>query len=164
MAKTLHIYLHEPMRTRAEAGEINLFNKMAQALAGWTLRFHEDTKAERQAAPDRGYGLFHMQEPPVPTILCLRRAYHYPFWRIEKTNERWNFDVARAGFDAAQVPPGRAAAFFSRRLAALYAGSDFHHIAADLFWFFQRKSVKAGSAKAVERIHARFAAHGFPLF
>lgn len=297
MAKTLHIYLHELMRTRAEAGEINLFNKMAQALAGWTLRFHEDTKAERQAAPGRGYGLFHMQEPPVPTILCLRQAYHYPFWRIEKTNERWNFDVARAGFDAAQVPPERAAAFFSRWMprvfregpvfrkgfvfmplqgrllqhrsfqsqspvqmietcakawpgmpikatlhpketyspadhqalramadrfanfqlvsadakdlladcdlvatqnsavaltgffahkpAILFAGSDFHHIAASvprdglksaltprpdpdfaayLLWFFQRQSINAGAANAVEKIRARFAAHGFPLF
>lgn len=297
MAKTLHIYLEEPMRTRAEAGEINLFNKMAQALAGWNLRYHEDTEAERLAAPGRGYGLFHMHEPPVPTILCLRRTYHYPFWRIERTNERWNFDVARARFDAAQVPPERVAAFdarwrprifrdgpvhrrgfvfmplqgrlaeqrsfqsqsplqmietcckawpdrpvratlhpketcsaadhqalsaladrfahfqlvqadakdlladcdlvvtqnsavaltgfFARKPAVLFAGSDFHHIAASvpreglksaliprpdpdfaayLFWFFQRQSINAGAANAVEKIRARFAALGFPLF
>lgn len=296
MAETLHIYLLEPMRSRAEAKEINVFNKMAEALPGWKLRFHEDNAAERLAAPGRGYGLFHMQEPPVPTILCLRRAYHYPFWRIEKTNERWHFDVANATFDPASVAQDRAAAFFARwrprifrdgpvardgfaflplqgrlrqhrsfqsqspvemietwlrnrpgvpakatlhpkelyddadyqalqaledrfpdfklvtedakdllarcdvvvtqnsavaltgffaqKPAVLFAGSDFHHIAASvprdglaaalqqrpdpdfaayLFWFFQRQSINASAANAVEKIRARFKAHGFPV-
>jgi hypothetical protein len=114
LPETLHIYLHEPLRSRAEAGEINFFNKMAAALPGWTLRYHEDTEAQRLAAPLRGYGLFHMQEPPVSTILCLRRAYHYPFWRIEATNERWHFDVAKAAFDPADVPMDQAERFFTR--------------------------------------------------
>lgn len=113
MPETLHIYLHEPLRSRAETGEINFFNKMAAALPGWTLRYHEDTEAQRLAAPLRGYGLFHMQEPPVSTILCLRRAYHYPFWRIEATNERWHFDVAKAAFDPADVPTDQAERFLT---------------------------------------------------
>lgn len=114
MPETLHIYLHEPFRSRAAAGEINFFNKLAAALQDWRLRFHEDSEDERLAAPSRGFGLFHMQEPMVSTILCLRRAYHYPFWRIEKTNERWNFDVAKAAFDPADVPRGPAQQFFDR--------------------------------------------------
>lgn len=114
MAETLHIYLHEPLRSRAAAGEINFFRKLADALPDWTLTFHEDTEAERLAAPSRGYGLFHMQEPLTPTILCLRRAYHYPFWRIEATNERWHFDVARTIFDPSEVPRVQAMNFFDR--------------------------------------------------
>ena len=72
------------------------------------------SEAQRLAAPLRGYGLFHMQEPPVPTILCLRRAYHYPFWRIEATNERWHFDVAKAAFDPDCVPMDQAKRFYDR--------------------------------------------------
>lgn len=104
MRETLHIYLHEPWRTAAEAGEVNLFNRMARALPDWRLRFHADSEGERARAAARGFGLFHMHEPTAPTVLCLRRAYAYPFWRIEATNERWNFDVARADFDPATVP------------------------------------------------------------
>lgn len=112
--ETLHIYLHEPLRSRAAGQEINFFNKLAAALPGWSLRYHEDTEENLLSAPARGYGLFHMQEPPVPTILCLRRAYHYPFWRIEATNERWHFDVAKAAFDPAEVPMDMATRFYSR--------------------------------------------------
>lgn len=114
MAETLHIYLLEPMRSRAEAREINIFNKIENALGDWSLKFHEDTEDERRAAAGRGFGLFHMREPTADHILCLRRAYHYPFWRIEKTNERWNFDVAKARFDAHRIPFDRAIEFYQK--------------------------------------------------
>jgi hypothetical protein len=80
----------------------------------WRLIFVSDAPEERALAPLRDLNLFHMAEPAAANTLCLRRAYHYPFWRIEATNERWNFDVARAAFDPASVPAAKAASFLRR--------------------------------------------------
>lgn len=114
LSRTLHIYLHSPFRENAETGRVNIFNRMQAALPDWRLVYVPDTEAERLRAPDRDHNLFHMVEPTGPNVLCLRRAYHYPFWRIEATNERWNFDVARAMFDPARVPAEEARAFLDR--------------------------------------------------
>ena len=112
--RVLHIYLHSPLREAAEAGSVNLFRRMAGALPGWQLRFHSDTEAERFKAPDRGYGLFHMQPPNGPRILCLRKTYIAPFWRIEAMTERWLFDVARARFAPEEIPEPEAQDFARR--------------------------------------------------
>jgi hypothetical protein len=114
LARTLHIYLHSPFRENAVAGRVNIFNRMQAALPDWRLVFVPDSEAERLYAPDRDHNLFHMVEPTGPNVLCLRRAYHYPFWRIEATNERWNFDVARSEFDPAKVPAEEAGVFLER--------------------------------------------------
>lgn len=112
--RVLHIYLHSPWREAAEAGKVNLFQRLALALPGWRLDFHPDTPEERQLAPDRGPGLFHMQEPTGPNILCLRKAYILPFWRIEAVAERWLFDVALTTFEADTIPRDEAVSFVRR--------------------------------------------------
>lgn len=114
MERTLHIYLHSPWREAAAEGKVNIFNRMQAALSGWQVRFHPDSEAERAKAADRGYGLFHMQEPTAPHILNLRRAYILPFWRIEAVAERWYFDVAHATFDPEEIPIEEAANFQQR--------------------------------------------------
>lgn len=114
MPETLHVYLHSPLRETAEAGQVNIFNRLQAALPDWRLVFHPDTLMERTLAPGRGYALFHMQEPNGPTVLCLRKAYHFPFWRIEATNERWHFDVTRARFDASAIDPAAARGWLRR--------------------------------------------------
>jgi hypothetical protein len=53
-------------------------------------------------APDV-HALCHMSAPPTPKALVFRRVYEYPFWQIDQTAERWNWDVARAEFDPASV-------------------------------------------------------------
>ncbi len=114
LGPVLHIYLHSPWREQAAAGGVNFFERLRAALPHWRLEFHPDTESERLQAIGRGYGLFHMQEPVGGRILCLRKAYHFPFWRIEATNERWHFDVAKAEFDPAEVTADQAAAFHTR--------------------------------------------------
>jgi hypothetical protein len=121
MGETLHIHLHDGLRARAEAGEVAIVTAIRAALPGWRLVFHPDTEAERARAAGRGYGLFHMQEPTSPRILCLRRTYTPPFWRIERTNERWRFDVAEAAFDPQGIPPDDARRF-AARLRAKWLG------------------------------------------
>ena len=41
----------------------------------------------------------HIKMPLDKRGLCFRRAYHYPFWQIEQTAERWSWDVAQAAFE-----------------------------------------------------------------
>lgn len=115
--RVLHLYLAPAMRADAEAGQVNIVNRIAAAVApaGLRLAFHDDTEAERQKAARRaGWSLFHMQSPIGPRTLCLRRAYHYPFWQIEAVAERWQFDVALARFDGALVDAAQARGFARR--------------------------------------------------
>jgi hypothetical protein len=58
--------------------------------------------------------MFHMQPPNGPQILCLRKAYILPFWRIEAVAERWLFDVAQTPFDPGLVPEDEASSFLRR--------------------------------------------------
>jgi hypothetical protein len=120
--RVLHCYLPQPLRRNAAAGEVNIITRIGAALepSGWRVIYHADDAAERDKSLKRkGYGLFHMQEPLTDRTLNLRRAFHVPFWQIEETNERWNFDVAQVGFDPAEVDRGDADSFAARWRKAL---------------------------------------------
>lgn len=111
----LHFYLPEPMRSDAARGEVNVINRILAALPGWKAVWHPDTPSERLRAPGReGYGLWHMQTAPDPRGLCLRRAYWYPFWTLDRHNERWLTDTAQAVYDPATVDPEAARTFYRR--------------------------------------------------
>lgn len=109
IARVLNVYLPEPMRGEAAAGRVNIVNRIVAAL-GWPVVFH----AVEDWGRSEGFALGLMAEPVREGQLCLRRAYHYPFWQIEATNERWNFDVAKAAFGAADIDPGLARPFYRR--------------------------------------------------
>lgn len=55
----------------------------------------------------------HIKMPRDPRGLCFRRAYHYPFWQIEQTAERWAWDVAQAHFAPDPAQAAAAARFYS---------------------------------------------------
>ena len=119
----LNLYLPAHLRRDHEAGGKNILSGIVAALepAGWSISHHPEADGVNPAS---GYAIVHMQEPRDAQTLCLRRAYHYPFWRLEATNERWRFDVARAAFDAEDVPAGLAKAFINRwREKVLGAGT-----------------------------------------
>ncbi|MGR3491318.1 MAG: hypothetical protein ACU0DW_04610 [Shimia sp.] len=105
-AKRLRIHLPKGMRQDAEAGRHNFINKVKSAAegAGFLVDFSGDSWAERAAsAAFPGYSLFHMHEPMFGNTLTIRRAYMYPFWAIERTGKRWEWDVAKAEFDPHSV-------------------------------------------------------------
>lgn len=104
--KVLNLYLPAHLRADHAAGNVNILSRLIAALPGWQL-IHRPEEAGA-AQPHPGFALTHMQEPLRREVLCLRRAYWYPFWRIEATNERWNFAVARAVPALADVPKIRA--------------------------------------------------------
>ncbi|SEO10660.1 hypothetical protein SAMN04490248_101370 [Salinihabitans flavidus] len=53
-----------------------------------------------------------MREPFPDRAVTIRRAYYYPFWQIERTAQRWNWDVARSAFDPNEVPRDDAQRFY----------------------------------------------------
>ena len=113
-ARTLDIYLDDQLRASAMAGQHNYMNRIRDAFEGegFTVSFLADGVLPRLTAHRRpGHALFHMQEPPHDRALTTRRAYFYPFWRIESTNRRWEWEVARTPFDPDTVDPQEAARF-----------------------------------------------------
>lgn len=121
---TLSLYMSAAACTGFVAGESSIFSRIAGAFrsVGWSVAAREDSDAARlNARDDPDHAIFQMVEPPNDRALCLRRAYHYPFWRLEKTNERWNFAVARAAFDPTTLDPAEARSFASRWRKRLWA-------------------------------------------
>lgn len=113
-APILRVYLEGPLLHMTRAGKMNFLNVLKAAVEsrGWRVEWHETGPEARRTAPRRdGYALFHMQPPTHDRALSFRRAYHYPFWRIETTQQRWRFRVAQARFDPATVDPAPAEAF-----------------------------------------------------
>lgn len=116
---TVSIYLEASLRQRAENGAHNFINLMAEILekALFRVSFHDISKIDAHVG---GYSLSHMKAPPDQDGLVFRRVYKYPFWQIERTSERWHWDVAGAQFDPDIHAPDAARfyAFWQRRLFA----------------------------------------------
>ena len=114
--RILRLYLEDGLRQSAEAGAHNFIARVVSVLrqARYRVEFRPNSPAERRkSATRRGYALFHMDGPVQARTLTFRRAYHYPFWFIERSGVRWDWPVARARFPADAVPRARADRFFS---------------------------------------------------
>ena len=114
---TLHLHLDPPQLTQAREGRFPLVDRIAAALAPLdvALDIRPDSLDERRMAPRRpGWSLFHLHEPEGPRGMTLRRAYFYPFWRIERTNARWSFAVVDQNFEPAKIDPESARKFRDR--------------------------------------------------
>ena len=121
----LRVHLNRQMLPAARAGRFPFMALLARTLGarGWDVAFEPAGPAAHDNPPPPGdYALFHMKRPLHPRTLTFRRAYHYPFWRIEPVAERWRFAVARAVFDPALVDPAVAAAFAARLRARVLPG------------------------------------------
>lgn len=111
----LRIYLHRELLAQARAGKHRFLCLVDEAVSGqgWKVSYHRDTPEERlKSAGRRGKALFHMDDPYHDNALTFRLAYHMPFWQIEKSAKRWEFDVARAKFTPADVDKDAARRFF----------------------------------------------------
>ncbi len=113
--KHTRFYLDDGLRRSAEGGQHNFIGKVVSVLtkSGFDVSFHANSTAERlKAAGRRGYGLCHMTPPPNARCLVFRRVYHYPFWQIQASDQRWHWDVAHDNFDASLCPRPEAQRFF----------------------------------------------------
>lgn len=113
--KLLRIYLDEVMLDMARRGEFGFVARVTGAFerAGFRVELRRNTFDERmKSGARRGYSLFLMDEPFHAKALTMRKAYYFPFWRIEKTARRWDFEVAQKAFDPAETDPDLAETWF----------------------------------------------------
>lgn len=104
--RILRVYLEPVMLQMARDGTFGFADRIQQAFEaeGFRVDFVRDTDEERlKSLGRRGYALFHMKEPFHDDALSMRKAYYYPFWRIEKSEKRWEFDVASKPFDQGEI-------------------------------------------------------------
>lgn len=112
--KTLHIFLEKNFKLSAEEGTHNFMNRIESAMfrMGFSVDYHLNSPQNRKASKSfQGYSLFHMQDPVHNRALNFRRAYFYPFWRIENTAERWNFRVSQTPYPDGNQDPNIAKSF-----------------------------------------------------
>lgn len=105
-ARILRIYLEPDEMRRARDGEFPFMTRIKSAFEweGYRVEFRRASEAERlKSATRNGLSLFHMADPFHDRALNLRRAYYYPYWRIENTAARWEFDVAGKSFDPGET-------------------------------------------------------------
>ena len=105
--RQLRMYLPDVLCESARQGDHNFLNLISQVVqqAGYSVSYLvRDTADMMQAAREPGYSLFHMEEPFAQNSVSIRRAYFYPFWHIETTGKRWEFEVAKTPFHEGAEP------------------------------------------------------------
>lgn len=114
-AHHLRIYLHQHLLEKANARRHRFIGLIDEAVTmqGWEVSYHLDSEDARiQSVEHPGKSLFFMQEPTHDRALNLRLAYFMPFWKIEQTNMRWEWDVAKEVFDPGEVDKDEARKFY----------------------------------------------------
>ena len=100
----LTFHMTAARRAKIAAGEgIHALIVQAVQKAGWRVNLRD---TDDPAGGD-GYHLIYNRAVLEPHCLCLRRCYMNPFWRIETSNYRWDWQVASTDF-----PGGATAEWF----------------------------------------------------
>lgn len=113
-AQTITFYLDDSLRISAKAGDHNFIGKIASVLqaAGHKIAYRPNSSTARLASALRpGFAMFHMDHPIHASALTMRRVYHYPFWQIEQTAQRWDWHVAKTVFSPDDIDLDEAARF-----------------------------------------------------
>lgn len=121
--KVLRFLLTPRTLKRVANGNHGFINAVSNVLneRGFDVEFERNTVDERdRATKDGAYTMLHMENPIDHKSLCFRRSYAGPFWQIEKTGARWNWDVAKAAFRPQDVPRKQADRFFESWQQRLY--------------------------------------------
>lgn len=125
MAKKLWVYLHKSMRDRARDGKINFLNRVENAVGqrGVSVEYclNSDENILRSAERN-GYSLFHMDDPHHENALTMRKVYFYPFWQIENSAKRWEWEVAKTPFKPADIDQEQATTFATQWKMRLFNG------------------------------------------
>lgn len=102
MERVLSFYLDVGQRAKAEAG-IGIFGAVVGVVkaAGWEVRYAE----QGAEITGEGYHLVYNRPTEGPFCFSLRRCYLEKYYRIEATNDRWDWDVAGLAFPG---KPGQA--------------------------------------------------------
>ncbi len=107
------------MKASAEAGEHNFIGKVEAVLreGGLDVRYADEATRDE---PFEGRALVHMWPPMNEQTLVIRRAYAYPFWAIEASDKRWEWDVAKTRFNPEVVKVTKAQRFARNKRNKLF--------------------------------------------
>lgn len=114
-SRILTFYLHEKLRRRAASGRHNFINKIVNVVTavGYQVEFQSNQQDAIWSSLDQpGYAMFHMDDPFHDRAMTMRKMYQFPFWAIEDSAKRWNWNVARTQFPADQAKRQEADAFY----------------------------------------------------
>lgn len=113
--KTLTFLLTKRRLRQAREGRhplIRLIGEIAEQ-QGFRVEHARDTPLTRKVATARRHHtITHMSHPPGDRGLCFRNCYAGPFWQIERSGARWEWDVTHSCFDPDSLPADEAASFF----------------------------------------------------
>lgn len=106
------IFLDDKLRKSAASGRHNFIGHLMGLLhdEGYTVDLAAESETHRGTL---GRAITHMKPPPLGG-LTFRRVYHYPFWSIEPTADRWDRDVATSPFQPDLVSKPEADRLYQR--------------------------------------------------
>lgn len=95
--RLLNFHLNDRQQLQAKAGE-GVFGQVIKAVtaADWQVKLRSDL----EPASGPGYHLLYNRAVLEPNCLSLRRCYLDHYYRIEATNDRWDWPVAKMPFTA----------------------------------------------------------------
>ena len=111
-AETVRFYMEPELCQRAQAGKHNFIGKLADVMRRGGLQVRYEPFGMRGVPKGKGKTMSHIKTPPDAQGLCFRRVYHYPFWQIEQSAERWTWDVAQSVFEPDPTDANEAARFY----------------------------------------------------
>ncbi|HDZ82349.1 MAG TPA: hypothetical protein ENH56_14075 [Roseobacter sp.] len=117
--KTVHILLEPDLLKSALADSHPFIAKMALVLESASFRVEYRLHGDQNRSDDT-FVLSHMKPPPGSRGLVFRRVYEYPFWQIDSSANRWEWDVAKVSYDPAAVSGADAANFYRSWQKRLY--------------------------------------------
>jgi hypothetical protein len=110
--QTVTFHMEPELCQSAQAGTHNFIGKIAQVLTAADLNVRYVPFGMRGVPEGQGWSMSHIKNPPDSRGLCFRRVYHYPFWQIERSAERWAWDVAQCDFMPDATEAKEAARFY----------------------------------------------------
>ncbi|WP_299413884.1 hypothetical protein [uncultured Sulfitobacter sp.] len=109
---TVTFYMEPELCKSAQIGKHPFIGKIGNVLAAAGLGVSFETLGRHGAPEGKGWSMSHIKSPPDARGLCFRRVYHYPFWQIEQSAERWAWDVAQTPFVPDRSAAEEAARFY----------------------------------------------------
>jgi hypothetical protein len=92
-------YMEPELCQSAQSGKHNFIGKLANVVSRAGLEVQYVPFGSEGQRVGTEWSLSHIKSPSSERGLCFRRVYHYPFWQIEQSAERWSWDVAQAAFE-----------------------------------------------------------------
>ena len=111
----MHFYLPPAALDSLAKGGKSMFSRISDAVTAVGWRVHLCDEAQRHDIPHRdGWHLVNNREPPSDRCLTLRVAGFQPFWQIERTNDRQDWEITHSAYEPPDVPPERIAQFLAQ--------------------------------------------------